>query len=51
MPLVTVLGLSGGFDKIGSCLYGIDEILTVCCAHGQAKDRNEKCFHSVESLC
>ena len=47
---VPVLGLSGGFDQFCSCLYGIDKILTVRCANGQAKDRNEECFHGVVGL-
>jgi hypothetical protein len=47
MPLVPVLGLSGGFDKIGSCLYGIDEILPVGSADSQTKDCDEKGFHGV----
>jgi len=47
MPLVPVLGLSGGFDKIGSCLYGIDKVLPVGGSNGQTEDCNEKCFHGV----
>lgn len=44
-PLVPVLGLSGGFDHFGSCLYGIDKILPVSSSDDQTKDCGEKCSH------